>query len=311
MKDLLRVSDLRRDDLELLLRLSLQFKAEPLRQREALSNQTVVLYFNKPSTRTRISMATAVARLGGVPVAVGPAELQLGRGESIEDTARTISRYAQAFVVRTFRDEDVARFAAAASIPVVNALTDRHHPCQALADLLTILETVGSLESVRVAYVGDGNNVCHSLMEAVAMMGGTIAVATPRGFAPDPGVVHRSRSIAASTGGAVEVGHDPAGAANDADVVYTDVWMSMGDPAEERVRRFESFRAYQVNEALMCHARPDAKFMHCLPDHPGEEVTPEVLSSPASVIFEQAENRLHTSVALLHALLTDRLEGDQ
>ena len=309
MKDILRLSDLRRRDVELLLRLAGRFKAEPFRRRSKLANQTIVLYFNKPSTRTRISMATAVARLGGVPITVGPKELQLGRGESIEDTARTISRYTQAFVVRTYRDDDVARFAAAATIPVVNALTDRHHPCQALADLLTITEHVGPLDSVRVAYVGDGNNVCHSLMEGIALSGGTIAIATPQGFEPDANVLSRARATAAEVGGTIEVGHDPIRAVRGAAAVYTDVWLAMGDPEAERAHRAEVFRPYQVDATLMSHARPGARFMHCLAAHPGQEVSQEVVESSASVIFEQAENRLHTAVALLYALLDRQLVG--
>ncbi len=309
MKDLLRLTDLGRADLQLLLRLAHRFKNEPFRQRSELANQTVVLYFNKPSTRTRISVATAVARLGGIPIFVSPRELQLGRGESIEDTARTISRYARAFVIRTFRDEDVARFASAATIPVINALTDQHHPCQALADLLTIKEKIGPVESVRIAYVGDGNNVCHSLMQGVAMLGGTIAIATPKGFEPNPALVVQAQTIAAETGGAVEISHDAARATTDAAAVYTDVWVSMGDPEDERARRIEAFHPYQVNASLMRRARANVKFMHCLPDHPGEEVSQEVLDSPASIIFDQAENRLHTAVALLHALLEQRLVG--
>lgn len=309
MKDLLRTAHLSRADLELLLELSSRFKQEPTQHRTELSNQTVVLYFNKPSTRTRISMCTAVARLGGIPLTVGPSELQLGRGESIEDTARTISRYARAFVIRTYRDEDVARFASAATIPVINALTDGHHPCQSLADLLTLTEHCGPIDTLRIAYVGDGNNVCHSLMEGVVLMGGTIAVATPEGHGPDPEVLDGVRGLAAQHGGAVEIGHDPVTAARDAHAVYTDVWLSMGDPEEERARRLAIFAPFQVDAALMAHARPDARFLHCLPDHPGEEVTAEVVSGPASVIFDQAENRLHTATALLYALLEGRLGG--
>ena len=309
MKDLLRTAHLRRRDLALLLDLSRRFKAEPTQHRTELSNQTVVLYFNKPSTRTRISMCTAVARLGGIPLTVGSAELQLGRGESIEDTARTISRYARAFVIRTYRDEDVQRFAQAASIPVINALTDQHHPCQSLADLLTLQEHCGPISSLRVAYIGDGNNVCHSLMEGIALMGGTIAIATPEGYAPDPAVLAHARQLAEQHGGVVEVGHDPVAAARGAHAVYTDVWVSMGDPEQTRAHRLEVFAPFQINAALMAQARPDARFLHCLPDHPGEEVTQEVVSSPASVIFDQAENRLHTAVALLYALLEGRLEG--
>ncbi len=309
MKDLLRTAHLSRDDLELLLELARRFKERPTQHRTELSNQTVVLYFNKPSTRTRVSMCTAVARLGGIPLTVGPTELQLGRGESIEDTARTISRYARAFVIRTYRDEDVARFARAATIPVINALTDQHHPCQSLADLLTLQEHCGPIDTLRVAYVGAGNNVCHSLMEGIALMGGTVAIATPEGYGPDPELLGEARALAGRHGGVIEVGHDPGAAAAGAHAIYTDVWLSMGDPEEERARRLERCAPFQVDDALMARARPGARFLHCLPDHPGEEVTAEVVSGPASVVFDQAENRLHTAVALLYALLGDRLRG--
>ncbi|MCB9674446.1 MAG: ornithine carbamoyltransferase [Alphaproteobacteria bacterium] len=309
MKDLLRVADLAASDLRFLVELGKRFKSDPVRRGDELLHQTAVLYFNKPSTRTRISMCTAVARLGGVPLTVGPNELQLGRGETIEDTAQVVSRYAKLFVIRTFADEDVRRFAAAASIPVVNALTDGHHPCQALADVMTLEEHCGPIEHLKVAYVGDGNNVCHSLMEAVVMLGGTVAVATPEGYAPDPEVVATTRALAAESGGRLELGADPRAAVADAHAVYTDTWVSMGDPEEEHARRVEVFAPFQVNASLMRGARPDARMMHCLPDHRGEEVTADVVDGPQSVVFDQAENRLHTAVGLFHALLTGRLEG--
>ena len=309
MKDLLRTAELSLEDLKLLLYLARRFKRQPTQHRTELSNQTVVLYFNKPSTRTRISMATAVARLGGIPLTVGTHELQLGRGETIEDTARTISRYARAFVIRTFSDADVRTFAKAATIPVINALTDKHHPCQSLADLLTLEEHCGPVHSLRVAYVGDGNNVCHSLMEGVARLGGEIVVATPEGYEPDPEIVATAEWLAADSGGTVRLVRDPAEAVEGAHAVYTDVWQSMGTPEAERAERMTAFRPYQVDAALMEKARPDARFLHCLPDHRGEEVTAEVVDGPRSVVFDQAENRLHTAVAALYALVEDRLEG--
>ena len=303
---LLRIADLSSDDLHALLALATSFKADPYLHRRFLANETVVLYFNKPSTRTRISFETAVARLGGVPIGIGPSDLQLGRGETIEDTARVVSRYARAFVIRTFRDEDVARFAAAATIPVINALTDLHHPCQALADLLTLRERRGDLRRVRLAYVGDGNNVAHSLIEAAALAGMSLGIATPAGFAPDPGVVAAARERARETGAVIEVGEDPATAVRGADAIYTDVWVSMGDPENERAARFTALTPYQVNAALFAHAKPDAIFLHCLPDHRGEEVTAEIVDGPRSVVFDQAENRLHTALAVLYALVEKR-----
>jgi len=305
MKDLLRTADLSKRDLRLLLELAARFKALPYQHRSELRNETVVLFFDKPSTRTRISLATAVARLGGVPIVVGPDELQLGRGETIEDTARTMSRYARVFVARTFRDEDVRRFAAAATIPVINALTDGHHPLQSLADLLTLSERFGDLAAVELAWVGDGNNVCHSLIEAMAIVGGTIRVATPEGYEPNAQVVQDARA----RGGKIELMRDPHEAVRGAHAVYTDTWLSMGDPPSERETRLRAFEPYRVDEALMAAARPRALFMHCLPDHRGEEVTAEVVDGPRSVVFEQVENRLHTAVALLYALVEKRLES--
>jgi ornithine carbamoyltransferase len=310
LKDLLRTSDLSPKDLELLLELAAAFKADPYRHRTRLANDTVVLYFNKPSTRTRLSFETAVARLGGVPTMVGSADLQLGRGETIEDTARVVSRYARAFIIRTFADEDVRRFAAAASIPVVNALTDLHHPCQSMADLLTLREKKGELRGAKLAYVGDGNNVAHSLIEAAALSGVHLSVATPAMFAPDREVIARARAAGESTGAALTVGTDPVAAVDGADAVYTDAWVSMGTADAERARRIEVLRPYQVNSALMARAKPDAIFMHCLPDHRGEEVTAEIVDGPRSVVFDQAENRLHTSIAILCALVDRRLQGN-
>jgi ornithine carbamoyltransferase len=309
VKDLLRTADLRPEDVAALLRLAGSYKWRPLRRRTLLANESVVLYFNKPSTRTRISFETAVARLGGTPLAVGPGDLQLGRGETIEDTARTIGLYARAFVIRTFSDDEVRRFAAAAAIPVVNALTDGHHPCQSLADMLTLQEKLGRLPGKRLAYVGDGNNVAHSLIEAAALVGLDVAVATPERYAPDREVLARAREIGAATGARLEVGVDPLEAVRGAHAVYTDVWLSMGHPEAERAERLRALSPYQVNAALLARARPDAIFMHCLPDHRGEEVTADVVDGPRSVVFEQAENRLHVAAAVLEALLCEELAG--
>ena len=303
---LLRIADMSADDLNALLALAASFKADPYLHRRFLANETVVLYFNKPSTRTRISFETAVVRLGGVPIGIGPSDLQLGRGETIEDTARVVSRYARAFVIRTFADDDVARFAASSSIPVINALTDLHHPCQALADLLTLREKCRDLSRVRLAYVGDGNNVAHSLIEAAALAGMSLHVATPAAFAPDPAIVAAARARACDTGATIEIGEDPVAAVRGADAIYTDVWVSMGDPESERAARFAALAPYQVNAALLAHAKPDAIFLHCLPDHRGEEVTAEVVDGPRSVVFDQAENRLHTAIAVLYALVERR-----
>ena len=310
MKDLLRTSDLSPGDLTLLLDLAARFKREPYQHRTELQNESVSLYFNKPSTRTRISFETAIVRLGGVPIMMGPSDLQLGRGETIEDTARVISRYSRAFVIRTFKDEDVRRFAAAASVPVINALTDDHHPCQSVADLLTLREKTGGLAGRSIAFVGDAsNNVARSLLEACALTGVRIVVCGPPSLLPAPEVLAAVRALAAQRGAEVTATEDPAEAVRGVDAVYTDVWLSMGDPEEERAARFKLMAPYQVNAALMRRARPDAIFMHCLPDHRGEEVTAEVVDGPQSVVFDQAENRLHTAMAILYALLEGRLRG--
>lgn len=309
MKDLLRTLDLSRDDFEYLLSRSRKFKAKPHQRAGTLAHETVCLYFNKPSTRTRISFETAVTRLGGVPVTLSPSDLQLGRGETIEDTARVISRYARAFVIRTFSDEDVARFARAASIPVINALTDGHHPCQSVADLLTLTEKKGALDRLKIAYLGDGNNVAVSLMEACALMGTSISIAAPDGFQIKDELVEQARAVAKKSGAKIELTADPGEAVSGADAVYTDVWLSMGDAEEQRQARHQALAPYQVNAKIMAQAKPDAIFMHCLPAHRGEEVSADVADGPSSVIFDQAENRLHTAMAILYGLLEGKLEG--
>jgi ornithine carbamoyltransferase len=309
LRSLLRVADLTPADLRKVLDRALEFKKNPRLSPELLRGESVTLYFNKPSTRTRLSFETAVYRLGGFPIGVGPNDLQMGRGETIEDTARVVSRYSRAFVTRTYQDEEIARFSRAASIPVINALTDGHHPCQALADMLTLRERFGDLSGLELAYVGAGNNVTHSLMEACALLGVNIRVATPRELVPDAEVVARARALAKDNGATITLGADPAELVAGADAVYTDTWLSMGDPYEERAQRAKTLAPYQVNAALMGRAKKTAIFLHCLPAHRDEEVTNEVADSAQSVIFDQAENKLHTSMAILEALVLGVLEG--
>jgi ornithine carbamoyltransferase len=309
VKDLLRIADLTPEDLGHLLSLSEFVAGDPHGWPGLLDGEAVVCYFAKPSTRTRLSFGSAITRLGGVPEIVNGNELQLGRGETIEDTAGVISRYAKAFVIRTFADDDVRRFAAAASIPVVNALTDGHHPCQALADLLTLRQHFGGLEGLRLAYLGDGNNVAHSLMEACALTGIDVVVATPKGFEPDMEVVATAAALARRGGSTVELSHDPLEAVIDADAVYTDVWVSMGDDEDQRAARSEALAPFQVDERIMAEAGNDAVFMHCLPAHRGQEVAAEVIDGPQSVVLDEAENRMHTAQALLIALIEGRLQG--
>jgi ornithine carbamoyltransferase len=241
-----------------------------------------------------------------LPIALRPDELQLGRGETIADTARTLSRYLDAIVIRTFSQASVQELAEHASIPVINALTDDHHPCQALADVLTLREEFGHLAGLRVAFVGDGDNVVHSLIQAAALTGFELRVATPAGYEPATGVVEAARD----TGGSIVLTDDPRTAVRGADAVYSDVWTSMGHEAEQEARR-TAFAGYTVDAALMALAEPGAIFLHCLPAHRGEEVTDEVMDGPTSRVWPQAENRMHTEAALLYALLTGDLAGER
>ncbi len=302
-KDFLRVADLNPAGLSHLLDLAAAMDDEPLAWAETLRGRSVACYFAKPSTRTRVSFAAAAARLGLNPILLRPDELQLGRGEPIADTARALSGYCDAIVIRTFAQREIEETAAAASVPVINALSDEHHPCQALADLLTVREWFGRLEGVRLAFVGDGNNVAHSLLEAGALAGMEIAVASPPGYAPSPQVVAEAQALARTTGGVIEVFEDPRDAVRGAHAVYTDVWVSMGEDAE-RDERLRALRPYQVDEELLALARPDAIFMHCLPAHRGEEVAAAVIDGPRSVVWEQAANREPTAQALLYTLIT-------
>lgn len=309
LKDLLRTSDLSPRDLRFLIDLALDLKADPYRFRAHLQNDGIVLYFNKPSTRTRISFEVAVTRLGAQPISVGAADLQLGRGETLEDTARMVSRYARAFVIRTYKDSDVEAIAKASRVPVINALTDGHHPCQSLADIMALREHFGQLPGLRLAYVGDGNNVARSLMEAAAMSGIEFAIASPPAYSLPKEAIALGEELAAKTGGRVSVFENPADAVRGADAIYTDTWLSMGDPDHEKAARIAALTPYQVNRELMSLAKKHAVFMHCLPAHRGEEVTAEVIDGGQSIVLDEAENRLHTSVALLYALTSGKLSG--
>ena len=303
--DLLRIADLDAEQLSALLDLAAEMKRDPTGWREEHRAEVLVCYFAKPSTRTRVSIEAAGWRLGMLPVMLRPDELQLGRGEPIADTARVFSAYASAIVIRTFAQSDLQEMADAASVPVINALTDEHHPCQALADLLTLRERFGGLDGLRLAYVGDGNNVAHSLMEAGALAGMHVVIAAPDGYQPSLPITVQAREIAHRHGGSVEVTADVDRAVADAHAVYTDVWVSMGEEAEQERRRAQ-LRAYQVDAELMAKAAPDAVFMHCLPAHRGQEVSGVVIDGRQSVVFEQAANRLPTEQAVVHALLSDR-----
>lgn len=301
-RNFLSIDDLQPDELRALLDLSASVKASPERYSEGLRGKAVGLIFEKPSTRTRVSFEVAVAGLGAHPLVLSSTELQLGRGETIEDTGRVLSRYVDAIVLRTFEQERLEVLAGAASVPVVNSLSDFEHPCQALADLLTVQERIGAPAGRVLTYLGDGNNVAHSLLLAGTKMGMSVRVATPPGFEPIPQIVHRAEAIAASTGGSVEVTYDPEAASVGAHVLYTDVWASMGQE-EESDERALVFPAYQLNEKLVALADPEVMVLHCLPAHRGQEITAEVMDGTRSAVWDQAENRLHTQKALLLRLL--------
>ncbi len=267
-----------------------------------LSGKTAALIFEKPSLRTRVSFEVGMKQLGGTAIYLSQAEVGLGQREPVADVARVLSRYVSGIVARTYAQKALQDLAAAADVPVINALSDEEHPCQALADLLTIREKKGSLKGVRVAFVGDGNNVASSLAIAAGLAGVDMAVASPDGFSLPPAVVEAATGWARRTGGSLETMVDPEVAVRGADVVYTDVWTSMGQEAAWR-ERLEAFQGYQVDEKLMSLAKPDAIFMHDLPAHRGEETVDEVIESAQSVVFDQAENRLHAQKALLAALM--------
>jgi ornithine carbamoyltransferase len=298
MRHYLSVDDLSPSELGAMLDLAVELKADPTSRAEALRGRSIALIFEKPSTRTRVSFEVGVVQLGAHPVVLSAAELQLGRGETIQDTGRVLSRYVDAIVLRTFEQERLEVLATTATVPIVNALSDFEHPCQALADLLTLRERLGDLSGRALAYLGDGNNVAHSLLLAGTKLGMTVRVATPPGFEPIPQVVHRAEEIAAETGGGVEITHDPAEAATGAHALYTDVWASMGQE-EEASERALVFPAYQVNQKLVDVADPEVVVLHCLPAHRGLEITDEVIDGPRSAVWDQAENRLHTQKALL------------
>jgi ornithine carbamoyltransferase len=302
-RHLVSLKDYARPDLEEIFDLARRLKAEPGRYAEALKGKALAMVFQKPSTRTRVSFEVGMFQLGGTALYLGGDAMQLGRGETIPDTARVLSRFVDAIMARVFAHQDVTDLARFATVPVINGLSDLLHPCQALADSFTVLERRGSLEGVKLAYVGDGNNVCHELMFAGVKLGVRVAVATPEGYEPNPLIVKSAARDAQKLGASPpEILRDPGAAVAGAHVVYTDVWTSMGQEAEG-VARQQAFQGYQVGPDLMARAAGDAVFMHCLPAHRGEEVAAEVLDGPRSVVFDQAENRLHTQKALLLLLL--------
>jgi len=301
-RDLINMQDLSADEIAGLLKLAIRLKKREINAGEKLKGKTLALIFQKPSNRTRISFEVGIYQLGGNCLYLAPEEINLGKRESTADVAKTISRYLDGVVARTFSHDDIVELGRCATIPIINGLSDLDHPCQALADLMTIQERFQTLKGRTLAYVGDGNNVCHSLMIASALTGMNIHVATPEGYEPKSEVIDIARKFAAKSGAAVKVMRDPKEAVTKAHIIYTDTWTSMGqeDEAEMRERIFSD---YQVNAALASRADKNYGFMHCLPAHRGQEVTAEIIDGPNSFVFDQAENRLHVQKAILIYLL--------
>ena len=306
-RDLLTLQDFSANEIREILEATKRFKEKnpSVEEKNALSGRSVVLLFQKSSTRTRVSFEVAVSQLGGHPIYLGWSESQLGRGETIADTAHVLSRYVDAVVARVYRQADLVEMARYAGIPIINALSDLYHPCQIIADLYTMWEKFGFLEGLKVAYIGDGNNVCNSLLIGCSKMGIDISVACPRGYEPASEALNSAKRNSEENGSKVKILRDPFEAVRDADVVYTDTFVSMGDEAEREERLAVFLPKYQVNAELLKAASEKALFMHCLPAHRNEEVTDEVIDGPHSVVWDEAENRLHTAKAILAKIFID------
>ena len=301
-KDLISVKDLSKNEIDELLELAQALKADPSAYYEKLKGKSLGLIFQKPSNRTRVSFEVGMYQLGGYTVYLGPDDIKLGTREATKDIAQTLSRYLDIMVARTFLHRDVIDLAENATIPVINGLSDLLHPCQGLADIFTIKEKFSQLEGLNMAYIGDGNNVLHSLLYVVSRTGVNIKIAVPKGYEPDKVILAEAAKIAKAKGSRVELFHDKASAASDADILYTDVWVSMGQESDKQMR-FNDFKDFQIDLDLLKRARPECVVMHCLPAHRGEEITDEVLDGPHSIVFDQAENRLHMQKAILLQLL--------
>jgi ornithine carbamoyltransferase len=298
-RDFLRLWDLSSGEIEHLLKRAEELKSGRDANKCPLIGRSIGLIFEKASTRTRVSFEVGIYQLGAQAIYMNPKEIQLGRGETLHDTARTLSRYLDAIVIRTFSHNTLLDFASNSSIPIINGLSDSHHPCQALADLMTIFERKGRLKGLHLAYIGDGNNVANSLIEASAKMEINLTIACPRGYEPDSDVLKKAKASAKSE---ITIVRNPKDAAQGADVLYTDVWVSMGQEKKEKEKK-KKFRGYQLNRKILSYAKEDAIVLHCLPAHRGEEITDDLIESPQSAVFDQAENKLHTQKALLEFLL--------
>ncbi|HTP14001.1 MAG TPA: ornithine carbamoyltransferase [Bacteroidota bacterium] len=301
-KDLLTVRDFSRDEILATFKLAADMKARPQNYSSALKGKALAMIFEKPSLRTRVSFDVGIHQLGGFSISLLPMEISLGKRESIHDVAKNLERMVQGIMIRTFAHQIVVDMARFASVPVINGLTDYSHPCQALADIFTVQEVKGTLKGLKICFVGDGNNVAHSLMFIGARLGINVTVACPKGYEPNPVAIGYAMDDAKETGARIEVVHDPAEGVREADVVYTDVWASMGQEMEAESRK-SVFRPFQVNKHLMAKAKSGALFLHCLPAHRGEEVTDDVIDSASSVVFQEAENRLHVQKAVMYQLM--------
>lgn len=304
-KDFISIHDITRYEFHELLDLAIEIKENRAKYRKTLKDQVLAMVFEKPSLRTRMTFEVGMHELGGKGIYLSPAEIQIGKRETVEDVAHNLERWVDGIMIRTFGHDTVVRLARASSVPVINGLSDLSHPCQGMADFLTIREKKGGLAGVKLAYVGDGNNVCHSLMLAAAKAGSVLAVGTPKGFEPSPEITKLALEDGKETGFSLVVTNDPKEAVRNADAVYTDVWASMGQESEKEARA-KIFAPFQVNTALMALAKPDAIFLHCLPAHREEEVSAAVFESSQSVVFDQAENRLHAQKAIMATLMGNR-----
>jgi ornithine carbamoyltransferase len=303
-KDFVSIHDITRYEFHELLDLAVAIKENPDKYRKTLKGQVLAMVFEKPSLRTRMTFEVGMHELGGVGIYLSPAEIQLGKRETVEDVAHNLERWVDGIMIRTFGHDNVVRLAKASSVPVINGLSDLSHPCQAMADFLTLREHKGGLSKLKLTYVGDGNNVCHSLMLAAAKAGTKMAVGTPKGYEPNPEMVKLALEDGQDTGFELLITNDPLAAAKDADAIYTDVWASMGQESEKEARA-RIFAPFQVNAALFAAAKPDAIFMHCLPAHREEEVSTDIFESFRSVVFDEAENRLHAQKAIMVTLMGD------
>jgi ornithine carbamoyltransferase len=301
-KDLISIKNLSREEIIALIELSVSLKSDPSAYYDKLKGRSLGLIFQKPSNRTRVSFEVGMFQLGGYALYLGPDDIKFGVREATKDIAQTLSRYLDIIVARTFSHSEVIALADNATIPVINGLSDLFHPCQALADMLTIKERFNTLEGLDMAYIGDGNNVLHSLLYAVSKTGVNLKAAVPKGYEPDKGILQEAKNTAKQNNCSIEVFNDKDQAASGADILYTDVWVSMGQERDKE-KRLNDFKAFQINEAVLKKAKPDCVVMHCLPAHRGEEITDTVLDGPNSAVFDQAENRLHMQKAILLKLL--------